>query len=277
LDGQYHQPFLNELIMEKPATIFKYEAFSVQSLQNLKTQSIWFGSPFEFNDPYDCAIFPSIVEPTAAESELIREYHLSTSSSSLSPSADDYRDWYRGLNESELRTKHTKNAQTSIRDNVKEWRNIIAVTCFTKCNDDLLMWAHYGGKYKGICLEFATDYKPFFNLEQVKYVENIPIFKYADMLLKDDIDQLAKLLVTKSKKWEYESEWRIFEKKHENEKGRLIAYETSALKSIYFGPEIEDSSIGIIRDILAVQNPNVKFFRGERSQEEFKVLFVEIK
>jgi hypothetical protein len=37
-----------------PATIFKYEGCSLQSIQNLKKQSVYFAPPHRFNDPYDC-------------------------------------------------------------------------------------------------------------------------------------------------------------------------------------------------------------------------------
>ncbi len=48
----------------KPKLIYKYENFNVQSIKNLKSQSIYFGSPKNFNDPYDCAIRAEIMDPT---------------------------------------------------------------------------------------------------------------------------------------------------------------------------------------------------------------------
>ncbi len=44
----------------KPKKLYKYEAFTEQSLKNLKAQAIYFGSPKNFNDPYDCALTPVI-------------------------------------------------------------------------------------------------------------------------------------------------------------------------------------------------------------------------
>jgi hypothetical protein len=61
--------------MKKPKTIFKYEDFSAQSLQNLKAQSIFFGSPLRFNDTYDCALNPSLKTPTEKQLEAIRRHY----------------------------------------------------------------------------------------------------------------------------------------------------------------------------------------------------------
>ena len=42
--------------MAVPPKLYKYEAFSAQSLLNLKSQVLYFGPPLNFNDPYDCAL-----------------------------------------------------------------------------------------------------------------------------------------------------------------------------------------------------------------------------
>ncbi len=59
--------------MDRPKIIYKFEAFTAQSLQNLKAQSLYFGSPLGFNDPYDCAIRAAIEEPTDSELEELKE------------------------------------------------------------------------------------------------------------------------------------------------------------------------------------------------------------
>ena len=42
------------------------------------------------------------------------------------------------------------------------------ITCLSEVKDDLLMWSHYGGKYKGFCLEFDSKYAPFTKTLKVK-------------------------------------------------------------------------------------------------------------
>ena len=62
--------------VDSPASLYKYEAFSTQSLLNLKGQVIYFGSPLKFNDPYDCALTPNIIDPIEAELFAVRDAYL---------------------------------------------------------------------------------------------------------------------------------------------------------------------------------------------------------
>src|SRR5262249_36944886 len=61
---------------ERPPTIFKYESYSVRSIENLKSQVVYFAPPRIFNDPYDCRISVQVAEPTMAECERLKAYFL---------------------------------------------------------------------------------------------------------------------------------------------------------------------------------------------------------
>ena len=65
--------------MVMPRLLYKYESLNVQSLKNLKSQVLYFGSPLKFNDPYDCAIRPNIRQPSDLDVEKIRSHYLSDS------------------------------------------------------------------------------------------------------------------------------------------------------------------------------------------------------
>jgi hypothetical protein len=77
------------------------------------------------------------------------------------------------------------------------------VLCFSEKKDDLLQWAHYADRHKGICLGF--DIGSVGKFGPVKYVnKKFPFPK------KLDVDFTWKLLSTKSVHWSYEKEWRVF-------------------------------------------------------------------
>lgn len=251
----------------KPATIFKYEAFSAQSLQNLKAQSIYFGSPLGFNDPYDCALTPKVSEPTQEELEVLRTSYMQRIDVPI-----DFRDKFKAVDITELGKRIESSAVSILDKAVATFIKTKGVTCFSEINNDLLMWSHYGGRYKGFCLEFLTEFEPFTKMRKVKYSENMPIFNAVSAFLDDDYDGVFDLFCTKSKSWEYEKEWRIMHQKV----GTLFTYPAEALKSVYFGPDIDNQSLEIVCLILAGQNPNVKFWRGKRSQEKFEVEFEQI-
>ena len=124
--------------------IYKYEAISAQSLENLKAQAIYFGSPAGFNDPYNCAIFPEILEPNNLEAERVRNYYLSREDL-----PQQVRHEFETATNQALRELVHRAGKAAVRQAVAKFSEVRGVSCFSEMNDDLLMWSHYGGRYKG--------------------------------------------------------------------------------------------------------------------------------
>ena len=91
----------------------------------------------------------------------------------------------------------------------------------------------------------------------------------ARILLHNEFDPVFELFCTKSDSWCYEREWRAIHK----EAGTQYVYPPEALTGVYFGPDIDNESLEIVCLILAGQNERVRFYRGSRSNTEFRVLF----
>lgn len=250
--------------MNSPAFLYKYEAFSTQSLLNLKKQVIYFGSPLKFNDPYDCALTPNIIEPTEAELFAVRDAYL------MEPDLPaKVRQEFESFSAQQLRGALLKATHDGFQKVVDENLTKRGVACFSEENDDLLMWSHYGGGYKGFCLEFDTSTEAFQKLKKVRYLPALPALSISNFLPEIDFDPIQDLFCTKSKAWKYEREWRAIH----NVAGTEFTYASSALAGIYFGPDIDQQSLEVICLILAGQNNTVKLWRGKRSTTEFKVLF----
>ncbi|MCX5805336.1 MAG: DUF2971 domain-containing protein [Proteobacteria bacterium] len=250
---------------DRPPTVYKYESFNVQSLLNLKAQSLYFGSPRNFNDPYDCAITATVRDPSDDEVELVRKRYVKDMAT---PNAVKER--FKSMPLDELKKVLISGAKQALADMQEKFLNTKGVTCFSECNDDLLMWGHYGGRYKGFCLEFATAKEPFTKLRQVHYADVIPQVDVADCMVNKNYDKLLNdLYCTKSSSWKYEKEWRAIH----SEAGTLFGYEADVLKAIYFGPDIERQALEIICLIVQGQNPDAQFFQGKRGEKEFKVEF----
>jgi len=103
------------------------------------------------------------------------------------------------------------------------------VLCFSEEKSDVLQWAHYADRHKGICLGFnVTGGQGKFG--RVHYETDR--FPFPE---KPDLDFSWKLLSTKSKVWEYEREWRVFLELKEgvwNERAGRVLYFAD------FGPEL---------------------------------------
>lgn len=252
--------------MDLPPRIYKYEALTAQSLRNIKGQVLYFGSPLNFNDPYDCALTPHIKVPSDAEVEAIRHYYLSQERLT-----SVQRHELETTSIESLRAMFLRSAHSVIKDASDNFLNSCGVTCFSEVNDDLLMWSHYGGCYKGICLEFDVRVEPFDRVTQVRYLPKLPEIDVTHLLVRNDFNPVVELFCTKSNSWAYEREWRALHKVA----GTSYVYRPEALTGVYFGPDIDNQSLEIVCLVLAGQNETVKLYRGSRSDTEFKVNFDE--
>jgi len=129
---------------DRPSIVYKYESFNIYSILNLKAQSLYFGSPRGFNDPYDCAINATASEPSIDQIETLKEHYVNNH---LSP--QEVKQRFESLPLFMLKQVLMNGANKGINEVRENFLNTKGVTCFSECNDDLIMWAHYGGQYKG--------------------------------------------------------------------------------------------------------------------------------
>ncbi|MDO6612633.1 DUF2971 domain-containing protein [Shewanella sp. 1_MG-2023] len=250
--------------MSKPKKLYKYEAFSVQSLKNLQSRTLYFGSPLNFNDPYDCAIRAKISEPTSSEIKVLQEFlykDAETPDITLGALKNSNNDNFNTL----IKNLSDHRVRSYINRNMKN----IGVTCFSECNDDHLMWSHYADKQTGFCLEFDTSQKMFSQVRKVEYPDTYPEINAVNLLVHQKYGTCIDHLYIKSESWEYEKEWRCIHPVA----GTCCKYELNALTGIYFGPEISKDVLDIICLIIREQHPNAKLWKGKRSQETFSIKF----
>ena len=254
--------------MAVPPRLYKYEPYNVRTLRNIKGQILYFGSPRNFNDPYDCALTPNFRVPTDDEVESTRAYYLSQQGLT-----DVHREEFETKTTDDLRGVFLRAARDAF---VQQINNVVrssGITCFSERNDDLLMWSHYTGRGRGVCLEFDTNCDPFNNINKihpVRYVSALPQLDVAE-IIKRNFDPFLDFFCTKCSSWSYEREWRALHKTG----GTEYIYPAAALTGVYFGPDIDNESLEIVCLILAGQNESVKLYRGSRSTTKFQVLFKE--
>lgn len=252
--------------MTPPKKLYKYESFSIQSLLNLKTQTVFFSPPSRFNDPYDCAIKAQLNDPTDDELTKLREIYLTK----LWP--EHVIDRLASIPVAELKPILIRAAREVNEQVIDTFINNRGVSCFSEVNDELLMWAHYADKYTGFCLEFETNCELFQKAKKVEYVEKIPKLNILNLNADCDRQDVLRLFCTKSKSWEYEKEWRVIH----NEASKAYTYPAQILTGIYFGPNMSTDIIEIICLILQAQNPYVKFWKGKRNEATFKLDFEQL-
>jgi Protein of unknown function (DUF2971) len=110
-----------------------------------------------------------------------------------------------------------------------DFRETMAILCFSRNWDNLLLWSHYGDSHKGICLGFdISDGEPGANYDtDVRYQPNLlQIRCWED--LPDVADRLRR---TKHESWSYEQEVRMFA-------GLTGPPDAKGLNWIEFGPDL---------------------------------------
>ena len=251
-----------------PETVFRYSAENDQTLGYVRQRIIYFASPSQFNDPYDCALATEWMTPEVSEQDInaIRE------SSYLSEI---------------FNTRGTRRFKYAHSDELKDlaidtFNKLIAylntergVACFSECNDNLLMWGHYADSYKGICLEFRLGLDPFNKLHRVNYATAFPLPKLIDILKRKDAqhEMMHTVYCTKSIDWSYEKEWRAV-----NEVARISRkFDSSSLKAIYLGPKATTETYEKVNSLVTDSFPNAELWKGRRSPTEFRVEFEQIR
>jgi|GEM_PF-739002 len=235
--------------MNPPQKLYQYRAFSTLNITNVRSRSIWFSKPQDFNDPYDCCTAFKVAEPTPHE---VREYYESLKQKHF----DEFphrrhqelrKEWSKftgpdGLPNEKFCLVMQNEADkllNALQNNVVENGG---VCCFSEKCDHPLMRSHYAEGHRGFCLEFDTRFEPFDNARKVNYALSFPVIRVASLFEGRSVHDFISIASTKHESWTYESEWRLF---HENGR-QAYSYGIEALTRIYFGSKMSD----VHRDLL---------------------------
>lgn len=238
--------------MEVPKLLYKFRAPTIQDIINLSTGNIWFSAPDRFNDPFDCAYDVVLNDFTREQCIAILAKYDERNESSVAH-----------LSDAVLKQQIPAGLTTATADALKR---VGGVSCFSEVRDNLLLWGHYADGHKGFCLEFETSKSDLFSkARQVRYQDALPRLN-AELFLKDSLEPVMSLLLTKAKCWEYEREWRIFHQEGQ----RTYPHGRAGLAGIYFGAKMPDEQIIMIASHL--WQTDTKLFRMRLDTSRFELV-----
>ena len=220
------------MIINKPIPKYFYRYYSFDKPEHIESifrqSKLYFPPPSEFNDPFDCKLKISY----EASDEQKRKWIIKQVEIRHPEYSTSEKD--KKVNESvkEIRRMTPEYMSNNVLPN---FRDEIGVLCLSEVRDSILMWAHYTSGYKGFCLEFINpvQIQLFAEALKVGYRENYPLCKF----FADNRDEkLIASLLTKSKLWKYEKEWRII--KHNSGPGEY-PFPKELLTGIIFGSEMK--------------------------------------
>lgn len=250
-----------------PEQLYKYRTINEYLFKTLETNSLWFSNPNDFNDPFDCRLDINLGKTKAEIIENLKDYtgllkmktkNLQKTFELILSQPAFYNDFMSKLHQVYINEK-------------------LGVCCLAEEPDNMLMWAHYAASHTGVCLEFEIERNGFFyrNLLPVQYKTRYPKFNLSDYnnRRRNLYVMHQQAVCTKSKLWEYESEWRVivdsgagpyeFEKKH--------------LRRIIFGVRAKDESVKRVKQaLLDFGYDNTSIYRSEPLAKSFGMKIKEI-
>lgn len=246
-----------------PISLYKYFRDKDLYLNNVRNNKLWYSSPCNFNDVYDCDIFfddKKIFESLwymASEGKLIR---LGSAMGKM------------------ISTEINKSIMSG-KTHLTEIKNTTGVTCFSEVKDSLLMWAHYADNHRGFCVEYNLldiNKKLKFTPIPVIYTDEIACF---DSINIETLDDDSKKLITtsvslKSPEWSYEREWRIIRDKgacgdkwDDNKKGALL--DMIKPSSIILGCNAKPDFEQKVKEYC--QNSRINLYKMEKDERQYKL------
>jgi hypothetical protein len=243
-----------------PRKLYKYQSFNDISIKNIKERTIWFSKPRKLNDPFDMSISLRFgrrnieFQELADYIEKITPFKPHPYQLTKGRVNRKYIDACRNIFNAEMKKRN---------DLFQQW----GVACFSEIPDNILMWSHYADGHKGFCLEFDTSFDPFLNhnkVHKVIYSDSYPFLHPKYIIEKNEFPITT--LITKSKKWKYELEWRLLSRDGDTS----IVYGKKALSSIYFGYLMPPDQISKICSLLI--DSKVDFYKMNLSKTKYELL-----
>ena len=186
----------------RPVKLYKYRHWNDNTKKILINNELYFQSAENFNDPFDANI---ILDMDATPAEWISRAVLLHNHYGGEMPKSEYQKMCSVLYHitEEERAYFSKNVTELV---TQEVRKNTGIYCFTKSEDNILMWSHYANEHKGICLEFDHSAPALFSAAKVNYCFDYPKVNY----FTSTYDELMNIrYFTKAKDWEYEQEYRI--------------------------------------------------------------------
>lgn len=152
---------------------------------------------------------------------------------------------------------------------LREYLSKVTITCFSASGwKNQLMWSHYANSYNGICVEYDFNKMNEFIgfVYKVNYSSERPTIMLKDLgfttLKKDEagniqqdevnISSILSYMLTKSKCWDYEEEWRIINQEDDDKGFRFV--KIPFVKSITIGLNVENICKNLIWDVCKEKN-----------------------
>jgi hypothetical protein len=247
-----------------PPHLYKYYKFNERTISVIIKRLIYFAHANQFNDPFDCRI---------------RFNHDGT--------VEDWKSYFRkslprdfpGLSTAQIEEMIEEKVRDPLLRDEKRLDELdekvrehhleqVGICSLSADPTQILMWSHYADSHQGFCLEFSTHQNSFSLAFPVQYPKAYPHFNYLQLQKQGPLEFVKAVLLTKSKLWEYEQEWRILEFSGPR---KLYPYEPHALTGIVLGYWMNPENKKLIHQAVQKTDQSVRLYQAIPQRRGFKM------
>lgn len=254
--------------MPETTKLYRYRSMASKGLSRTFTHDeLYFASPLDFNDPFDCCPPFSTTEYT--DDDLREHFRKAYSTSKLDAKAEN-------IEKKVISIKNNNSFKSSIvqpfLETCREVNSSLGILCLSKKPDDILMWSHYADGHRGIVLEFNKPaLEKNFYCDKVDYDNNI-------ITLKDHNEKSSELhkliLLKKSEHWKDEEEWRLIvdpSSRTDIPNCRIFKFPKEALTGVILGYNMIPEDEYFVREWLKESNHPAKVYKAERNIDAYSI------
>jgi hypothetical protein len=224
--------------IEVPGTLYKYRSLAPQQRSFtsgiILKRELWWSPASQLNDELDCSPLPVLGGSRIAKELSMRRTLRNTLTHLTKREVKKLASWRAGRPKEEFEASMTKM--------IEEGRSTIGVCSLSSNPAVSKLWTDYADNHRGICLrfddvgidnEFDLSAVPHFAMAmRVSYQDDRPRIQVWG---KDEgYERLTKYLLTKTRKWEYEQEWRLVDSSFTGSR----PFPPPALSGVIFGSAI---------------------------------------
>lgn len=189
--------------------LYHYQTFKtdkeVDSKEYLRTtlrdRRLFFSPPHSVNDPWDCKPFfdyEPMLRDRSEREEMVMFLRDTT------PELSDHH--LRPVYEHMLLTddEELKKAVGKWTEGIQKEISKRGIYCLTPFPLNTLMWSHYADNHRGICIEFDKNNDLISKARPIQYLKEYPVLTAKSVRARP-----LQVVLTKSKDWWYEREWRL--------------------------------------------------------------------
>jgi len=242
--------------------LYKYRPINENTLDMVRNSELYFSSPFEFNDPFDCR--PNFDMEGSLEDyvKLYKRIIKNKNPQLTDKEIDDYT--VKNMNIEIIKNKEMM--EGFIKESITLMMNTVRLFCLSEVNDDILMYSHYANNHKGVCLEFNLNEKDAEQVHKVNYQSKLPSISFVNDFGMDVNEFVKVCLLTKSEHWSYEKEHRFL---NFLPKEKVVKFKKTFLTGIIFGCEVSEADKLKIKNLVSKYGYEIKFYQARKKKKEY--------